>query len=146
MSDLKFERKGIRTYVYLDGELLGRIERREVSNSSPRGGAYRTVHFAIPGIKHRKHGVRCYTRKEAAEWLLNQYNRQTKEAETMSNAPEGPATHSLTRDEALASEGPVFQVRAGIRHIGYYADAEVAEQIAEFYDAEVFDWTTGERI
>lgn len=57
-------------------------------------------------------------------------------------------THSLTRLEALEAshEGPIFQVRAGTRHIGFYADEEVAEQMAEFYDAEVFDYATGERI
>jgi hypothetical protein len=77
--DMTFDRRGSNTYVYLDGEFLGRIERREVSNASPRGGAYRTAHCAIPGIKHRSHGVMCDTRKEAAEWLVNHYRRQTKE-------------------------------------------------------------------
>lgn len=70
MPDLTFERKGARTWVYLGGEIIGRIERREVSNASPRGGAYRTAHFAIPGLKPRNCGVECYTRKEAAEWLV----------------------------------------------------------------------------
>lgn len=40
----------------------------------------------------------------------------------------------------------VYRVRAGVRHIGYYIDAEFAEQMAEFYDAEVFDWETGDRV
>jgi len=82
MGDLKFERKGIRTYVFLDGDYIGRIERREVSNSSARGGAYRTMHYAQPIAKLPLHpkGVGCYTRKEAAEWLLDHHNRQTKEA------------------------------------------------------------------
>ena len=79
MSDLKFDRKGTRTYVYLNGELLGRIERREEANPSPRGGAYRTMHYANPLFgEHRKYGVACYSRKEAAEWLLNYHNRQAK--------------------------------------------------------------------
>ena len=59
-----------------------------------------------------------------------------------------PAQHSLTYAEARAichGEGEVFQVRAGIRHIGYYTDYDVAMQIAEFYDAEVFDWFNGDR-
>ena len=80
MSELKFERKGTRTWVLLDGEYIGRIDRREVSNSSPRGGAYVTNHFAYPMTKLRGPGVQCYTRKEAAEWLLDHHNRQTKEA------------------------------------------------------------------
>lgn len=83
MSELKFERKGIRTYVFFGEELLGRIERREESNASARGGAYRTMHYAIPTIPgnvNRKRGVACYSRKEAAEWLLDHHNRQTKEA------------------------------------------------------------------
>jgi hypothetical protein len=63
-----------------DGTLLGRIVRRYVSNPSPRGGAYRTMHYAHPILQPKPHGVACYTRKEAAEWLLDHYNRQTKEA------------------------------------------------------------------
>lgn len=72
-ADLKFERKGGYTRVFLDGEFIGLIQRREVSNASPRGGAYRTEHFAIPGTKHRSHGVGCYTRKEATEWLVGHH-------------------------------------------------------------------------
>jgi len=46
----------------------------------------------------------------------------------------------------LINEGEsVYEVRAGVRHIGYYIDLEIAEQMAEFYGAEVFDWETGER-
>ena len=74
-ASLKFERKGDYTRVFLDGEFIGLIQRREVSNASPRGGAYRTEHFAIPGTKHRSHGVSCCTRKEAAEWLVANHGR-----------------------------------------------------------------------
>ena len=49
---------------------------------------------------------------------------------------------SITKKEARGLD----EVRAGIRHIGLYEDLEEAEQMAEFYDAEVFDWTTGDRI
>ena len=51
---------------------------------------------------------------------------------------------SITKKEARGLD-EVYEVRAGIRHIGLYEDLEEAEQMAEFYDAEVFDWTTGDR-
>ena len=51
---------------------------------------------------------------------------------------------SITKKEARGLD-EVYEVRAGIRHIGLYEDLEVAEQMAEFYGAEVFDWTTGDR-
>ena len=54
---------------------------------------------------------------------------------------------SITKKEARGLyEVRVYEVRAGIRHIGLYEDLEEAEQMAEFYDAEVFDWTTGDRV
>ena len=52
---------------------------------------------------------------------------------------------SITKKEAQGLD-EVYEVRAGIRHIGLYEDLEEAEQMAEFYDAEVFDWTTGDRV
>ena len=52
---------------------------------------------------------------------------------------------SITKKEARGLD-EVYEVRAGIRHIGLYEDLEEAEQMAEFYDAEVFDWTTGDRV
>jgi hypothetical protein len=76
---LIFKRRGARTWVYLGEDLLGRIDRREVSNASPRGGAYRTAHFAMPLTgEYRKRGVECYTRKEAAEWLLARTQKESK--------------------------------------------------------------------
>ena len=51
----------------------------------------------------------------------------------------------ITKKEARGLD-EVYEVRAGIRHIGLYEDLEEAAQMAEFYDAEVFDWTTGDRV
>lgn len=56
---------------------------------------------------------------------------------------------TLTRPEAVkrARRGDdVFEVRAGIRQIGFWTDYDIARQFAEFYDAEIFDYATGERV
>ena len=73
MENLTFTRKGQTTRVFLDGDFIGLIIRREVSNASARGGAYRTMHYAKPITKLPMHprGYPCYTRKEAAEFLVN---------------------------------------------------------------------------
>lgn len=72
-----FHRTGKRTYVSVAEDMIGVIVRETVSNSSPRGGAYRTVHFAYKDYRRRKeNGKLFYTRKEAAEWLLDRHNER----------------------------------------------------------------------
>ena len=66
---LTYSRRGLITHVYLDGEFIGLIKRREGSDSSPRGRAYRTFHHPITADGDRR--ARCYSRAEAAETLLH---------------------------------------------------------------------------
>lgn len=57
------------------------------------------------------------------------------------------STESLDRAEARAAAAAgldVYEVRAGIRHIGLYTSYDTAEGMAEFYDATVYDWATGD--
>lgn len=73
-----FHRVGKNTYLSVGDDMIGLIERRTVSNSSARGGAYRTMHYAYKDYRRRKEiGKPFYTRKEAAEWLLDRHNERT---------------------------------------------------------------------
>lgn len=74
MADQKIEltRRGQLTTVIIDGEYAGSIKRKQVSNSSPRGGAYRIVH--IPFLPDGTQPWICYTRKEAVQDILRHHN------------------------------------------------------------------------
>jgi hypothetical protein len=67
---LSFKRSGSETAVMLGDVAIGRVVRREGSDSSPRGRAYRTFHYPITAAG--KQLLRCYSRAEAVEVLLHQ--------------------------------------------------------------------------
>lgn len=74
LSALQFERRGLLTSVTRDGEYLGYIKRVTGSDSSPRGGAYRTFHKPMSAVGGPL-GL-CYSRKEAVEDLLRAFENQ----------------------------------------------------------------------
>lgn len=67
-EELTYRRKGNRTTVKLNGDFLGFIIREIGSDSSPRGGAYRTFHYPITATGKRLGA--CYSRKEAVQALM----------------------------------------------------------------------------
>ena len=69
---ITFKRSGDETVVKFGDAVIGRIVRKEGSDSSPRGGAYRTFHYPITATGKRL--ARCYSRKEAVEDLLRANN------------------------------------------------------------------------
>ncbi|QAY16146.1 hypothetical protein SEA_SONALI_34 [Arthrobacter phage Sonali] len=70
---ITYKRTGTRTRVTRDGALLGWIDRRLGSDSSPRGGAYRTFHHPITPTGERL--APCWSRKEAVEDLARQADK-----------------------------------------------------------------------
>lgn len=73
-QQIEFKRSGDVTTVTINGEYAGSIRRKQVSNSSPRGGAYRIVH--VPILPDGTSPWMCYTRKEATEDLLRHHNQK----------------------------------------------------------------------
>jgi hypothetical protein len=67
---LTFKREGDTTVVMLGDVRIGRIVRKPGSDSSPRGGAYRTFHHPITATGQRLGP--CWSRKEAVEDLLRE--------------------------------------------------------------------------
>lgn len=65
---LTFKRIGDSTRVMLGDVFIGLVVRKQGSDSSPRGGAYRTFHHPITATGERL--PQCYSRKEAVEDLL----------------------------------------------------------------------------
>ena len=65
---ITYQRSGARTRAMYGDQYIGVIVRKEGSNSSPRGGAYRTFHYPITPAGKKLPS--CYTRKEAMEHLL----------------------------------------------------------------------------
>jgi hypothetical protein len=72
-SLITYKRSGDTTTVMLGDKKLGRIVRRLGSDSSPRGGAYRTFHD--PYTPAGKRLGPCWSRKEAVSALLAFQNK-----------------------------------------------------------------------
>jgi hypothetical protein len=71
--NITYHRTGNLTQVYRDGYYLGTITRRDESNSSPRGGAYRSMHYTkgLDSVGRPVGRVAHYSRREAVEYLLS---------------------------------------------------------------------------